>query len=167
VSFFPRTGVGVPPCTTTTDPALALVLALVGLSCRGGDLPLGLAVTGNAVRWHSGHPFSVGQPFSFRSRFSPRAVLHVPCEEPCLWPLRSDAMPVPAELLRNVFVCLKWCSARPASVNMLLVHSWHVLLPDRFLQSNYFGAKRAWQPESQVWEFTGLRVLKGAVGFSP
>ncbi|XP_068044145.1 uncharacterized protein [Anomalospiza imberbis] len=33
-------------------------------------------------------------------------------------------------------------SAQPAHLNVLLVPSWHSLLPDRFLQSKHFGAKQ-------------------------
>lgn len=55
----------------------------------------------------------------------------------------------------------KSCSASPANVNVLLVCYWHVLVPDRFLQSKYFGEKRAQQPDLQMQEFTEHSVLKG------
>lgn len=50
---------------------------------------------------------------------------------------------------------------------MLLVPSWHVLLPDGFLQSKYFGAKQLGKPELQLWELIGLNILKGTAAFSP
>ncbi|XP_023776094.1 uncharacterized protein LOC111924207 [Cyanistes caeruleus] len=42
-------------------------------------------------------------------------------------------------------------SAQPAHLNVLLVPSWHSLLPDRFLQSKHFGCKAAQQPELQSY----------------
>lgn len=107
----------------------------------------GLDVSGDGVRWQSTASIFRGTALERWFKVSPLPLSsltfqanHRDCG-PCAAP-----GPGPAELLRNMCLCktghLKWRSARPATVNVLLVHSWHILLPDRFLQSKYFGAKR-------------------------
>lgn len=87
------------------------------------------------------------------------------------WRRAHAAGPEPAGLLRSGCLFrtghLKWCSASPANVNVLLVCYWHILVPDRFLQSKYFGERRAQQPDLQMQEFTEHGVLKGTADFSP
>lgn len=105
--------------------------------------------------------------FSLRSPLSPRPS----CEPAGRWPLRPWARASRAAEKR-VFVrngaSEVVLSQGQANLNVLLVRSWHILPPDRFLQSKYCGAKRgAPRPPSRVWEFTGHGVLKGTAGFSP
>lgn len=86
------------------------------------------------------------------------------------WRWACAGGPEPAGLLRSG--CLfrtghpNWCSVSPANVNVFLVYYWHILVPDRFLQSKYFGERRAQQPDLQMQEFTEHSVLKGTAGFS-
>lgn len=57
-------------------------------------------------------------------------------------------------------------SAQPAHLNVLLVPSWHSLLPDRFLQSKHFGAKQLSSLSCRCGNHRA-QCLEGCCGFSP
>lgn len=57
-------------------------------------------------------------------------------------------------------------SAQPPHLNVLLVPSWHSLLPDRFLQSKHFGAKQLSWLSCRCGNHRA-QCLEGCCGFSP
>lgn len=88
--------------------------------------------------------------------------------------LRALASHRPAPCPRRLWgtkVCLRTpgisvVSAQPAHLNVLLVPSWHSLLPDRFPQSKHFGAKQLSSLSCRCGNHRA-QCLEGCCGFSP